>query len=157
MITLKPYDILAVKGSSWVSPVIRELTHSPYSHIALVLYNNQIAETDYATPEHITQFHYSPDQYDIYRYLPLTDEQGKKILEYITEHLGAAYDYMQVMSTGLHILLHFPIINNSNEFDCSEIVDRAFYYAGIDLGDHGVGNLTPADEAQSQMLTKIQG
>lgn len=153
----KSYDILAVKGSSLVSPIIRDLTKSPYSHIALVLSSNQIAETDCFTTEHTTNLHYSPDQYDVYRYLPLTDEQGKKILEYITAHMGEAYDYLQVITTGLHVLLHFPIIDTPGHSDCSGIVDRAFYSAGIDLGDHGVGNLTPGDEAGSALLTKIQG
>lgn len=157
MIQLKPFDILAVKGSSLVSPIIRDLTKSPYSHIALVLFTNQIAETDAFTNERIINLHYSPDQYDVYRYLPLTTERGQKIYEYITAHMGEAYDYMQVISTGLHILLHFPIIDTPGHSDCSGIVDRAFFHAGIDLGDNGVGNLTPADEAKSSVLTKIQG
>lgn len=157
MIQLKLYDVLAVKGSSVVSPLIRELTQSPYSHIALVLSTNQIAETDAFKNENITSLHYSPDTYDVFRYLPLTTEQGQLIHEYITAHMGEAYDYMQVISTGLHILFHFPIIDTPGHSDCSGIVDRAFFHAGIDLGDHGVGNLTPADEAHSSVLTKIQG
>jgi hypothetical protein len=70
---IKPFDILFYKGNSLISHLIEKQTHSPYSHVAMVLDDKHIIEIDRNYNLRINHINYSSKSFDIYR---LKEELG---------------------------------------------------------------------------------
>lgn len=154
---MQEFDILFYKGKSIISKTIQRFTKSPYSHVALVITPDLIVETDWYYPVRYRENVYVHEEFTIKRYEHLTDEQKEKILEYINEHLDTRYDYIQIIYHVLNILFGWKVRNDPNTFTCSELIDRAFMYAGIDLDpSREDGSLTPAELFNSPYLVEVK-
>lgn len=153
---LQPFDLLFVYGRTWIGRVISKVTRSPYSHVAVVLDQRHIAETDWRKPLQIGHLNYKVIDYDVYRYrFGLTDKQKKVMEEFIDSKLGTKYDLLQTITNGLFVLTGFPIRDAPDRMNCSETVDRMFAAAGIDLLPGALGKVTPGELARSEKLMKV--
>lgn len=153
---LQPFDLLFCFGRTWIGRVISKVTRSPYSHVAVVLDQRHIAETDWRKPLQIGHLNYKVIDYDVYRYhAGLTDEQKKVMEEFIDSMLGTKYDLLQTVTNGLFVLTGFPIRDAPDRMNCSETVDRMFAAAGIDLVPEALGKVSPADLSRSEKLIKV--
>jgi uncharacterized protein YycO len=153
---LQPFDLLFVYGKTWIGRCISRLTHSPYSHVAIVRDPLHIVETDWKKPLQNDHLNYRSGDYDVFRYKDvLTTAQQTAMNDFINSMLGARYDLLQVLTNGLYILTGFPIRDSPDRLDCSEMVDRMFASAGIDLVPGALGKVTPADLAKSEYLQKV--
>jgi hypothetical protein len=96
---LQRYDLLFVKGKTLESRVIEDVAHSPYSHVAIVLDEWHIIETDWRYPLKVKHMHYTPEEYDVYRYYgELTYIQMDAMDAFLHEKLNTPYDRMQVLT-----------------------------------------------------------
>ncbi|RNB72190.1 hypothetical protein [Brevibacillus panacihumi] len=153
---LKRFDLLFVRGSSPLARLIQWVTRSPYSHVAIVLDELHVAETDWRFPLQRNHNNYPPWQYDVYRYRgELTAAQAAVMTEFIHAHIGTPYDFLQTVTNGLYLLTGLPIRDAPNRMNCSETVDRMFSSAGISLTTLDVGKVTPADLVRSSNLQKV--
>ncbi|MGF9822608.1 hypothetical protein ABE430_08815 [Brevibacillus agri] len=153
---LKRFDLLFVKGKSLVGRVIEEVTRSPYSHVAIVIDDWHLVETDWRYPLKMRHMAYRPAEYDVYRYRePFTMHEIVSMEVFLRGCLNAPYDLLQSLTNGLHILTGLPILDAPERLNCSETVDRMFAAAGIDLCPGIDGRVTPADLAASDKLQRI--
>ncbi|MEK3745858.1 hypothetical protein NST23_24605 [Brevibacillus sp. FSL K6-0770] len=91
---LKRFDLLFVRGQSPLARAIQWFTDSLYSHVAIVLDDMHIAETDWRFPLQWNHNNYPPWQYDVYRYRgELTAVQADVMSTFIQEHIGTPYDF----------------------------------------------------------------
>lgn len=127
------------------------ITQSPYSHVAMVLDEYHIIETDWKFPVSINHIRFKNTSYDIGK-VDLTDEQKNKIKEYLISHIHYGYDFKLLFSHALHILFDFRITEDNTKFICSELINKAFKHAGVKLFD---GFATPADLANSEKVKII--
>ena len=155
---LLPGDIICVKGTSLISKLIKRATKSEYSHCAIVISTEpcQIVEIDYKYHLKINAIHYT--YYDVFRCENISNTQLDTIKNYLMSSLGAQYDFLQLFTQWLNILVKaFPIVNSPIRFLCSEVIDRAYQKAGRDLAPEAVeGNVTPADLSRSKLLFKVK-
>ncbi|MGO0058665.1 hypothetical protein ACTID9_01125 [Brevibacillus fluminis] len=153
---LQRFDLLFVRGRSPLARLIERVTHSPYSHVAIVLDEHHIAETDWRFPLRWNHNNYPPWQCDVYRYRgELTAAQVSAMDAFIRAHIGTPYDFWQTVTNGLYLLTGLPIRDAPNRMNCSETVDRMFAAAGIRLTSAELGKVSPADLARSSKLQRI--
>ncbi|MGC5326418.1 hypothetical protein [Brevibacillus sp. SYSU BS000544] len=150
--TLKRFDLLFIKGKTPISRIIKKITRSPYSHVAIFLYENHIAETDWQVPLQVRHLPYRPAQYDVYRYhKDFSPEQIEKMNTFLQEHLMAEYDTWQSITNGIHLLTGLPIMNAPDRLNCSETAARMLSTAGIDVPP----GITPGELSQLPILKRI--
>lgn len=153
---LRRFDLLFVRGRSLIGQVIQAVTRSPYSHVAIVLDQWHVAETDWKYPLKVRHLTYPAGTFDVYRYRgELTAVQVAAMERFLHEKLTTPYDYLQTITNGLYLLVGLPIRDAPGRMNCSETVDRMFAAAGIDLCPAVLGQVTPADLARSEKLQKI--
>lgn len=149
------FDLLFYKGNGWIDTVIRDVSKGEYSHCAIILDQLHTLETSWKNPSVIKHFKYKKGDYDVYRLtIELDDNQKQSILNYITEHIENGYDFIYLISRGLHLLFGTKVINSDKYFTCDELVVDAFKEAGIDLTEVD-DNLSPSTLAKSKYLVKI--
>jgi hypothetical protein len=155
-VELRRFDLLFVRGRSLIGRLVQAVTRSPYSHVAIVLDQWHVAETDWRYPLTVRHLSYPTDTFDVYRYRgELTAEQLTAMECFLHEKLTTPYDYLQSITNGLYLLVGIPIRDAPGRMNCSETVDRMFAAAGIDLCPAVLGHVTPADLARSEKLQKI--
>ncbi|MGG4440494.1 hypothetical protein [Brevibacillus fortis] len=153
---LKRFDLLFVRGSSPLARLIQGVTNSPYSHVAIVLDEYHIAETDWRFPLQWNHNSYPPKQIDVYRYRgELESWQEEAMTGFIRKHIGTPYDFWQTNTNGLYLLTGVPIQDAPDRINCSETVDGMFAAAGINLTPDAIGKVSPADLVKSSKLQKI--
>lgn len=154
---MQKYDLVFYRGNGPVSKLIQKVTKSEFSHVALVLDSFHLVETDWKYPLAIRHISYKFDDCVVMRYPGLTEEQGKKIERYLEDTINSRYDYALVVSHFFNVLWKSKLINDPARFDCSEWIDRAFHYAGIDLCPwEEFGSVTPADLSNSPLLNVVE-
>lgn len=128
---LKKYDILLKKnGKSIINKIIHFCTNDIYNHAQLYIGDYHIVD---AMPNgvKIRNFDNSLGEFDVYRYTgKITNEQYKKIEEFIQKTINAKYDFLQLMLQALHINFGTP-----KKYICIELVIKAFEYAGVNMGE----------------------
>ncbi|GAB7389279.1 hypothetical protein BSNK01_31170 [Bacillaceae bacterium] len=153
---LQHFDLIFVKGDSLVSRVIQKVTKSPYSHVAIVLDEYHVAETNWKSQLKIRHITYSRGLFDVYRfYRAFTEEEIRLMNAFLFEKLSTPYDAIQSITNGLYLLIGLPILDAPDRMNCSETADKMFHAAGIDLVPQALGKVTPADLAQSKLLKKL--
>lgn len=146
-------DVLFYKKTDFfISKVIAFLTKSDYTHVAIIInYNEEtnivtVVESNRFTKTKISQI-FLDDNYVIYTIPNKTKEMQDKILKFADLSLGKKYDYLQVL--GLFFSLLFKkgrneYFNNKNKYICSELIDLAYYQAGVPRKNQlNIGNVTP--------------
>jgi hypothetical protein len=150
---LKRFDLLFVRGQSPLARLIEHVTDSPYSHVAIVLDEDHIVETDWRFPLRRNHNNYPTWLVDVYRYCGEFDGWQIEAMDaFIQEHIGTPYDFWQTITNGMYLLTGLPIRDAPNRMNCSETVDRMFATAGIDLCPGVNGQVTPANLARSGLL-----
>jgi len=154
---LRCFDLLFVRGDTpIISKMVSRITHSPYSHVAVVTGKRTVVETNWWYPLQERFLRYHSSSFDVYRYIgELTPSQLESMEKFIYNNLGTNYDLWQSISHGLYLLTGLPIADNSKKFNCSEFVDRLFKSANIDLSAEVDGHVTPADLVKSKFLAKV--
>lgn len=153
---MKPGDVVFYKGTSFISKVICKLTKSPYSHVALAIDDKRIVEADLFIKTRITELKY--ENITIMR-ADLTEEQRRRVVDFARYLVGRSYDYLSVFLWLLRLTFNINskgLFNNANRLYCTELIDRCYHYAGIDLvPDRETGDVLPIDLYRSPLLHEV--
>jgi hypothetical protein len=141
------------KDSSFISRIIAKVTNSEYTHVGLIVAYDELTNT--ATIIESNRFVNTrvnritlDDKYVVYTTGEKPKEQVDRLLSFAYRNLNVKYDYFQIL--GLLISLLFKgenrYFNNSNRMICSELIDLAYYTAGVKRIDGvNLGNVTPQE------------
>lgn len=130
---LKPADILLVEGRSRVSNIIKQVTHSPWTHAAIyigriydiegdglrqivrrfydgppdqqLLIESMLGSGTIVTPLH----HYHEDHIRICRPTHLSPSDARRVIRYVIQRLGYQYDVRQLFDMA-RFFLPYPLI-----------------------------------------------
>jgi hypothetical protein len=141
------------KDSSFISRIIALMTKSEYTHVGLIVAYDEltneatIIESDRFVNTRINRITLD-DRYVVYTTGERPKEQTDRILKYAYRNLKAKYDYLQIL--GLFISLLFKgenrYFNSKNRLICSELIDLAYYTAGVKrLTSLNLGNISPQE------------
>lgn len=150
-------DILLVKGKTPViSRLIRWVTKSEYTHVAIVYGENRIAEID--VNRKLSIYPMDPKEtYYVFRYKGgLKNKQKTDMKRLIANRTlqNAGYDWLKILSMFLQSTFKKPFfLDIKNRVICSEIVDYIYMDIGIDLVPNStIGHVSPADIANSTCI-----
>jgi uncharacterized protein YycO len=155
-IVLKKADIILRRGTDAVSHGIEVVTHSKFSHAALVVDPDKNLLIDAVLRDGVG--HRDIQEFighsTILRMETLTDQLADKIVTYAEKQLGKPYDYEEMIDMFLRYVFHIP--NNEEEkgrFICSTFVNAAYASVGIRLTKQNLPS--PEDIYESPLLVKI--
>lgn len=153
---LKIGDIFACHSETFISSTIRMITHSKYSHIAIVVSETELIEADGITNRiRYRNINYYKNKADVYTCNILTDKQRQNIVKFMQNSIGEKYDYTLLIWLAVKYIFEIllPFIDNTTNKICSEIVNDAYDSVGCRLCVDRWP--TPSQIAESNMLVKI--
>lgn len=156
---LQTGDILLHRGQRWISKIIRWITGSPYTHVAIVYDSNRVLEID--INKELSFYPIDPRlRYEVYRHREGLSKKKKKMMrEKMMERKNEihGYDWLKLFSLGLSKVLKKPFfLDMHNYVICSEIVDIIYRDIGLNLVPSAmIGHISPDDIARSPYLKEI--
>lgn len=150
-------EILLYRGNSLISKVIRWVTKSPFTHSAVTLDDYHLIEINWYYRLKIRHLKYRTGDYEVYVVKGITEEQKRKVKEFLLTHLGTKYDHIQSITHGLNEQTNglVPIINDLTKYNCTEVLDLAFAYAGIDFLPSEInGEVLPGELSKSVVIER---
>ena len=117
---LQPCDVLLVEGNQWVSGAIKYLTQSTWSHAALYVgdslatryvgESNVLIEADLDTGViAVPLAKYAGLNTRVCRPVGLTEEDRERVIKYMLDHLGDAYDVKNIVDLTRYLLPTPPV------------------------------------------------
>lgn len=158
-------DIILVGGSDFGSKVIKRITGTIWSHVALCLGQGLILEINWNTKTHIVHNEYRNLGYDyvvLRSNVPLSKLQKQEIacsaLKF--NNTGNKYDWLLIL--GLFLKTKFPnskllrLFNRKKFYICTELVDQVLQEAGIQLFPDREGDIYPHEFLSCKQLYVIE-
>jgi hypothetical protein len=164
---IKNGDVLMYKGRGLVSSVIRWVTHSPYSHAALVAWWNQrlmVMEAKgqgvIVNPTSRSIRHYRGDVEWFSCKKEISEDDRLRMVKFAQEELGKSYGRWKAILLGIKILFEHDLekrdrLKREKRLFCSEYVAQIYNFIGLDLKKGRSDRFTkPDDIANSPLLEK---
>lgn len=152
----QPFLFIFYKKSGLIANLIKRFTGGKYSHVAMTLEDGfHTIELSWKTRTSIRHYSYQKGTFDLYELnIELSDEQKRKITEFILNNISTGYDFPYIVTRGLSLLFGTKIINTISKYNCDELLVDAFLYANINLLEGINEILTPDVLARSKFLIK---
>lgn len=136
-------DIVFVKGTSWISRIIRWIDEGEFTHVGIAF-----SETELIEAQRFTRVRIYPlgDVEHTVASLSVTERERSRMLIEAQNLLGTRYDYLQIIGYIVRKLFGRKgsgRFNSPNKLICSELVSRAVYAAGITNKKDELYDLTP--------------
>lgn len=132
-------DVVLEKGESPLSEIVQKVTHSPYSHVAMI-YEYPVIIHAHALGVHLREIQ-SLDTIDIIRKKGgLSHTEKKKLKKVALEiYIGKEYDVTQFMGLGKYF-------DHPELMICSELIDDLFNELNYNINpDKKTGKITPKE------------
>ena len=156
VLKLQTGDIILVRGTSLLSRSIQEVEGSVYSHAAGIVKENEIIEAQGFQTTGYEAIDKYKGEGDVFTCDILTDEQRKRVVEFVEKEVGSYYDWilliLEFIRYVFHLMLPYKKIFNSHI--CSTLWADAYRSVGIDLCP-GIKYPSPKDLSESGLLRKI--
>jgi uncharacterized protein YycO len=125
------------------------------SHVA-VIYDNAFVIESWWTGVRIVKISNLKKRCNFYglRYKNLTEEEADSIIGYLQNSYDSKYDFMQIITIGLHKLFGFKIRENDKKYICSELAWEAYHSIGIEIAPQvdEKDDVVPGDLLNSKKL-----
>ena len=153
---IQPGDILLISGNTLVDKIIKLVTRSPYSHVVGVVNPNQVVEILPLSTARFKKIQDYTGRADVFTCERLSNDDRRKIVDYVTGKIGASYDYYLIIWEASRYLFNWvwPYDNKDSSL-CSTLWSEAYRKAGIDLCPD-VKFPVPGDLAKSSYLHKVE-
>lgn len=128
-------SILLVRSSSPISWIIRKLTKSDYSHVAISVVEDDSIVID-ADSFRRVKVHPNDFEVSVKIDVNLAKDQQDQLLDYLLKQVDLQYDYLQVLGFAVRLLglsTKTNLWDSKKKIECVELVDKAFLSIGIDL------------------------
>ncbi len=107
---LKPGDVLLVEGNQRISIAIKYLTQSTWSHSAVYIGDDTLIEADMVAGVVKSPLSkYAAFHTRICRPVGLTEDDGKKLIEFLTSRLGTKYDMKNAIDLVRYLIPTPPV------------------------------------------------
>jgi uncharacterized protein YycO len=152
---LKPGDILACWDNSWISKIIRFITRSQVSHIA-IMYDDEMVIESWWNGVRIIKLSDLKKRSNFYvmRANDVSDLQIEYIIDFLQDVYSKSYDFIQLVTIGLHKIFGINVKNSNTNYICSELAWEAYNSVGIDIAPQidSSDEVTPGDLQTSPAL-----
>lgn len=171
--TLQPGDVLLTNGNTRAAALVRRITRSQWSHVAMYVGPLEpgpdprcAVEADVAAGVRAVPLsEFNGHQVRVLRPRGLSDAARRRLAEWVVGRIGQGYDLRHAWALAAK-LLHLPLISrlatapsamaqSASKFICSTLLAQAFLLAGhpirpiqlaaLDTAAHGHRYVTPRD------------
>ena len=142
------------KDNSLISKVIANITKSEFTHVGLIVAYDEktkivtIIESNRFVETRLTRVQLD-ENHVVYSTGDKPKEMQDRILKYAYSQIGVKYDYFQIIGLFLSLLLQggrYAFFDSSNKLICSELIDLAYYKAGVKRKTNlNIGDITPQE------------
>ena len=153
---LKIGDIILVRGQGIISDIIKDISHSKYSHTAIYIGNDLIIEAEGFKKTGYVSINKYKGTADVFRCDNLSDRKRAKIAEYLKGQVGGQYDWLLLFLEFLRYVFH-TTIRYKEKFNChicSMLGGDAYKTIGVFLCP-GIKYPSPGDISESKLLRKV--
>lgn len=150
-------DIVIVKSNTIIGRIIRWITNSWASHVAVYIGNGYVFEArpGGATAVHISAYEGDKWEYRVFRLL-VSEETKEKFIARLIQKEARGYDYGQIISIALHRLFGWELkAQNRRLAICSEIIYEAAFEAGIPVPSTPRAYIVPGDFLNWRLLAEV--
>lgn len=153
---MKKGDVLFYKGTSLISKLITWVTKSPYTHVALVIGDGEIIESDRFIKTRRIEIDLT-EPFDVYTVENLSDETREEIVKYALEFVGTKYDYWQIFRDFIRFVFNKKVsfFEFKNKTVCSDIIDLPYYKANVPRKPiYTIGDVSPGELLDAYPFSK---
>jgi hypothetical protein len=124
-----------VRGSGAISGIIEGVTHSPYSHVAIVVKENELIEAQGFRPVGYQALDFYSGCADVYTCDELTDDDRVAIARYAEGFEGRHYSYLLDIYELLRYTLGVTLMPGKDwqPINCSTLAAAIYRKRGYDL------------------------
>ncbi len=152
---MKPGDLIFIRGTQGIAAPIQKITHSPYTHIAGLLPDNRVFESQALRRTGPQPLETYRGVSDVYTCPELTASERDAIVRAVMQWIGTRYDYGLFGSLAVrHIFgdtVPIPLVASKRRHICTTLWTQAYRAVGIDLCP-GIEYPTPGELAKSPVL-----
>lgn len=145
------------KTNSFISKIIANITNSEFTHVGLIVdYDKEtglatIIESNRFIETRLTEVKLDKNHV-VFTTGNKPDNMTKCIVDFAYKKIGTKYDYFQILGLLLSLLFkgdRNSYFNSTNKFLCSELIDLAYFKAGVKRNSlQNIGNITPQELLQ---------
>jgi uncharacterized protein YycO len=153
-------DIIVIQSQTWIGRLIRWITQSWASHVAVFVGDGLLFEARPSRAGYVSIMRYATLSYfwRVYR-LKTTQEKKDQFVKCLVRKEGRKYDFLQIIYLFILSLLGLrrlvSIKTSHNRSICSEVIFEALNEAGIEWKDWKQSNLVPGDFEKWHLLERI--
>ena len=152
---LQTGDIIIVHSQTLIGRIIRYITNSWASHIAVYLGNGLVFEARPGGAKSVPLFDYN-GSFKAYR-MNISSEILSAFLESLEAKQDWGYDYGQIFSIAIKELFHIRIkAQNKRLTICSEVIYESAQEVGIPVPPISQEYITPGDFLNWNILTEVK-
>ena len=153
--TLLPGDLVLVRGKSFIDRAIEDISHSTYSHVALVKQGTTLLEAQGGRRIGPQSLFFYKGNADIYRIKGLDEFQRNAIIAKAKTYVGERYDYSLIVWEFIRYTfgVYLPFVEEG-KLICSTFVTDSIRGAGLEFCE-GIKFPSPGDVAKDPSLEFI--
>lgn len=157
LITCKPGDIIVVKSRTMIGRIIRSVTGSWASHVAVYIGDGLVFEARPGGAKAVPLSSYEGDtwEYKVFRLL-ISKEQKEVFIHKLIQKSGYGYDYGQILSILIKQLFSVNLkAQNRRLAICSELIYEAAKEAGIEVPPIKQAYIVPGDFLKWRIVSEV--
>lgn len=156
LVEVKRGDIVLLKDSRLIAKLYEFITNKPVNHISLAITTNMliIPMPIYGIEiKHIRGY----EHYTVLRCKDITDTAINQIISYALDRVGKEYNQGLIYKVRKKLNSFFKYgINTQDQWMCTNIINKAFLYAGVELLPGFTGNCDAEDLIASGLLYQVE-
>lgn len=154
---LQPGDIVIVRSGTLIGRIIRSVTNSWASHVAVYIGDGFVFEARPGGARAVPLILYQGRklQYRVFRLLVST-EKKERFINQLIQKAGRGYDYGQILSIAIKQLFNIDLkAQNKRLAICSELVYESAAEAGIPVPEISQKYIVPGDFLNWKLLSEV--
>lgn len=153
---MQPGDLIFIRGTQGIAGPIKKLTRSPYTHIAGVVLDDTLIESQGMRRTGYQAVDTYRGVSDVYTCASLSMHQRNEVIKFVTGQMGTKYDYLLIGWLAVRLIFGdiIPFRASSKRQICTTLWADAYKAAGVELCP-GIEHPTPGELAQSKYLKYV--
>jgi hypothetical protein len=150
-------DIIFIRTHSPISWAIRKLTKSEWSHVAVIMSDHFLIESDFLKPVRIRENRYT--QTKIVQ-LNITNEERLNLVSFLLDQTNREYDYGRIVGILIYLLgftKNRNLWNDYNKDICCELIIRGLTSLNDvkNISPDIINAITPSDVANILLKNEV--
>lgn len=148
-------DILVFKGKSLASTTVKWATGSPYTHTAIAISSDVIADIDWNKSFNTREMY--DDECIVLRHKEMTNEKQLALFQIVfnMKQSNITYDWWRIFAFLLNEAFPAIRMDDKSKYICTEMTDYILSYIGITVFPNHFGHIYPHEFVRNEDLIPV--